>query len=266
MAKFENFRYPNSELDVQETSNTSGKFYFYDCRFNNALNVTGNNPVQQYEAQSCHFFSTNTIQGATVNYIGCSLAGLTVTSSSAGGASTSVTLNASDTYGNISITQTCNTMSAAFYNSAFTSGCTLTTSGTVGLTVDCSSLPIKADQTLSGGTTITYVSDATALAYTPTTSGNWPSAPATVQAALDDIAAGNVFVAQQKIVYVGKHGSDSNSGLSLQLACLTFNHASSVANGIVSNCISHCMHYMFRRWQLFRNWFYFANLCIYKCP
>ena len=128
----------------------------------------------------------------------------------------------SDTYGNISATQTSNTMSLAFYNSAFTSGCTLTTSGTVGLTVDCSSLPIKADQTLSGGTTITYVSDATAIAYTPTTSSDWPAVPTTVQAALDNVAADERSTMSTSYqFYVSKQGNDTTGNGSMQHPYLT---------------------------------------------
>jgi hypothetical protein len=108
-------------------------------------------------------------------------------------------------------------MTASLNNTAFYSGTALTTTGTVSIGCDSSSLPIKSLQSLSGGTTITYVSDATAVAYTPTTSANWPSVPTTVQTALDNLASttnaliSQAFIASATQPYLSYATGDSNT-------------------------------------------------------
>jgi len=68
-------------------------------------------------------------------------------------------------------------------------------SGTLTTSADAISIPTKGNVTLVGGAAITYFSDATGEGYTPTTPGNWPIVPATVQAALDELAAAGMVTA-----------------------------------------------------------------------
>lgn len=72
-------------------------------------------------------------------------------------------------------------------NCAYNAGVALTTSGTN--TIDSfRGLPTTANRTLSGGTTVVNIDDATVTAYTPATSGNWSSVPTNVSTALDGVA------------------------------------------------------------------------------
>lgn len=59
------------------------------------------------------------------------------------------------------------------------------------------SWPLRAAVTLVGGPTLTRLSDANAEAYSPTTPGNWPVVPTTVQEALDELAGGGAAVPRQ---------------------------------------------------------------------
>ena len=75
-----------------------------------------------------------------------------------------------------------------FNNIAYSTNGTLTTSGT--LTINSyRGLPPASKKTLSGGTTVTNLDDATILPYTPAVSGNWANQPTSVQTALDELAA-----------------------------------------------------------------------------
>ena len=66
---------------------------------------------------------------------------------------------------------------------------TLVTTGTVALEVDGISMPLRTNQSLSGGTTVTYTSDTMDIGYSPVTPANWPIVPATAQQGLDDLAS-----------------------------------------------------------------------------
>lgn len=54
---------------------------------------------------------------------------------------------------------------------------------------DVASYPLHANVAITGTPTVTFSNDAYGLEYTPTTSGNWSPVPASVQAALDTLAA-----------------------------------------------------------------------------
>lgn len=56
------------------------------------------------------------------------------------------------------------------------------------------SWPLRASVTLTGGPTLTRLSDANAEGYSPLVPGNWPVVPVTVQEALDYLAAGGAVV------------------------------------------------------------------------
>ncbi len=103
--------------------------------------------------------------------------------------------------------------SGSFANPIQMTACTIT--GTLGitgtgatLTADAISLPLKAQITLSTGGAITRTTDVNALAYSPTTAGNWNSAPTTDQAALDTLATSGVVKSQtQNLVLASPNGS-----------------------------------------------------------
>lgn len=59
---------------------------------------------------------------------------------------------------------------------------------------DAVSWPLRANVTLTAGPTLTRLSDANADGYSPSTPGNWPAVPTTVQEALDDLAAGGAVI------------------------------------------------------------------------
>lgn len=73
-------------------------------------------------------------------------------------------------------------------NASYVGGATFTTTGTV--TVDSyNGLPPPAQRTLSGGTTVNNLNNATNVPYTPTTPGDWGVVPTEVGGALDYLAA-----------------------------------------------------------------------------
>lgn len=73
-------------------------------------------------------------------------------------------------------------------NVSYPGGGAITTLNTVSIN-SYRGLPAKSARTLSGGTTINNIDRPSALAYTPTTSGNWSIVPTDVQEALDNLAA-----------------------------------------------------------------------------
>lgn len=73
-------------------------------------------------------------------------------------------------------------------NIAYGNGATITTVGTVGLT-SFRGLPPVAQRTLSGGTTVTFVDQASIQHYSPTTPADWSATPSDLQQALDTLAA-----------------------------------------------------------------------------
>ncbi len=111
--------------------------------------------------------------------------GSNVTLSTSGSFANPVQMTACTTTGTLSVTGT---------------GCTLT--------ADAISLPLKAQISTATGGVITRITDVNASAYTPTTSGNWNSAPTTGQAGLDTLATSGVVKSQtQNIVLASPNGS-----------------------------------------------------------
>lgn len=70
---------------------------------------------------------------------------------------------------------------------------------------DAVSWPLRANVTLTGGPTLTRLSDANAVAFSPLVPGNWPVVPTTVQEGLDDIQAGGPAsqISRAHITYTG---------------------------------------------------------------
>lgn len=64
-----------------------------------------------------------------------------------------------------------------------------TAPGSLAVSADAISLPIRSQITISGTVALTRLNDAFGEAYTPSTPGNWPTQPTTVQSALDILAA-----------------------------------------------------------------------------
>jgi len=62
------------------------------------------------------------------------------------------------------------------------------------------SLPLNSDIT---GSAITRISDAYGVKFTPTTSADWPSVPATVQEALDDLGVGSYSTSTHNTTWSG---------------------------------------------------------------
>lgn len=69
-----------------------------------------------------------------------------------------------------------------------------TAPGTVAVSADTASLPVRSAVTYTGlasDTNLTWLSDAAGVGYTPTTPANWPAGTNTVQKALDALGSGS---------------------------------------------------------------------------
>lgn len=87
---------------------------------------------------------------------------------------------------------------------------TLTISGTgANVTADAVSIPLASSVTVSGGGSLVRKSDATALAYVPTTSSNWNTVPSLTQAALDTLATSGVVKFQSQNLVLGSPNGSS---------------------------------------------------------
>jgi len=95
-----------------------------------------------------------------------------------------INLNAAVLDSGIAITSSDSTL----VNVGYGNGVGVTTTGTMTIT-SYKGLPAKSVRSLSGGTTVVNVDNASAVPYTPTTSGDWSTQPTDVLGALDILAS-----------------------------------------------------------------------------
>lgn len=95
-----------------------------------------------------------------------------------------INLNAAVLDSGIAITSSNSTL----VNVGYGNGVGVTTTGTMTIT-SYKGLPAKSVRSLSGGTTVVNVDNASAVPYTPTTSGDWSTQPTDVLGALDILAS-----------------------------------------------------------------------------
>lgn len=175
-------------LNFTSAPSLYGKFYFENCNMDNALVMTAQGPVNQVIIINGLWFGGITSNGGTILTQGLSLQSGAITLNSS---STSLNYGAygGANNGNLVVSFTTGVaVTAALYDSPVLGTVSVTGASAI-LQTTSSSLPIKANVTVSGGGSIQLLSDAFGLGYTPTTSANWGITPPTqTQAALDQLA------------------------------------------------------------------------------
>lgn len=191
------------------------------CVINGALNVTGNTGQQNavYADNNCALLGTMTVTAGGLLQVvtGSVSAAVNVTDSAliiysaqilgtvtlTGTAAASTANIYQSFYQTISVVNS--GASAALYLSACTPGlssslgdATLSASGaSASISADAVSLPsLSSGVTLSGGATLTKITDAYGVHYTPGVSGNWSSPPTATNTALDFLAVSGIAKTQ----------------------------------------------------------------------
>lgn len=176
-------------LDFTLQSSQYGKFYFWNCNVNNTLNITAQGPINQVICQDGLWFggvSTNggqlvfnAIMGQAGNIILTTSPTTLVFSAFCGALNGNLIMN---DVGGVTAT-------AYLFDFPILGNITLN-GANVSLFATNSSLPLKANVTIAGGATLTRLTDAASLEYSPTTPSDWAlPLPSTVQEALDRLAS-----------------------------------------------------------------------------
>jgi hypothetical protein len=175
-------------LDYTAPASPYGKFYFYNCTVNNTVVVTAQSPVNQMSAFGGFWFGGVTVVGGNVSIVGAV---------NEGGA---YAINSCSTTGQLALVGGVNYGNLA---AAYTTGVGVTLSvydcpqlGTVSvsgaqatLAATNSSMPTNANVSVSGGATLTLLTDCYSTSYTPGNSANWATQPTKLQSALDRMAS-----------------------------------------------------------------------------
>lgn len=181
-------------LDFAGVGGSAGSnFMFDDVTVTGSFTHTGRgvNGGDFVYAQNCFVFGTTTLTGSQLQSFNSNYASNVVIATSAT-VGTDVDIIGGQVSGNFSFTQS-NAQTANLTTTGVAYFGTFATVGTVGLTTD-DNLP--SGYSLSGGTTRINTKNAHALAFVPSTSGNWNSVPALVGSALDNIGATGILKTQ----------------------------------------------------------------------
>lgn len=170
-----------------QTSNF-GKFFFWNCNMNNTLVITAQNPINQVIIQEGLWFGGITTDGGQLVLNGVS------------GQSGNITLNSSTTAltfstyggaqnGNLSLNYTLGPGITAILFDTPINGNVSVSGAAAALSATNSSLPIQANISIAGGGSLTRLTDAFSLAYTPAVPAQWAGNPTSLQNAIDRMAA-----------------------------------------------------------------------------
>lgn len=183
-------------FDFTVQSATSGKLYFYGCRFNNTVTTIGFNSINQIDFEYSLFFNSYTQTGITSTFEACSLYGGTITANSSTITSnpTNITFYSGGTSGNLVGTYTSTNPVAVTLVGFGVMGSISISGSQCTLSATSDSIPIGG-VTLASGATLSYLNDTHSLQYTATTPSKWASPSVmSLQSAIDRIAAvvGNI--------------------------------------------------------------------------
>jgi hypothetical protein len=182
------------------------------------------------EVFSCIIFGTTLIDACNNNAASSSFISATTLSATNGPSSsqyqscffdTGLTIGAAGTYANFE----------EFSGSQITGGnLTINDSASlITLKTDVASYPLHANVTITGTPSITFLNDAYALAYTPTTPANWAVVPTSAQQAFDYLASGGV-----KTVGALDAGTINANVLSIIGSAIYIQSASATEPGVVN--------------------------------
>jgi hypothetical protein len=169
-----------------QTSNF-GKFFCWNCNMNNTLVITAQNPINQVIIQGGLWFGGITTDGGQLVLIATS------------GQSGNITLNSSATAltfsafggaqnGNLSLNYTAGPGITAVLFDFPVNGTVVVSGALAALNATNSSLPVQANVSIVGGS-LTRLTDAFSLAYTPAVPAQWAGSPSSLQNAIDRMAA-----------------------------------------------------------------------------
>jgi hypothetical protein len=169
-----------------QTSNF-GKFFCWNCNMNNTLVITAQNPINQVIIQGGLWFGGITTDGGQLVLIATS------------GQSGNITLNSSTTAlafsafggaqnGNLSLNYTAGPGITAVLFDFPVNGNVVVSGALAALSATNSSLPAQANISIAGGS-LTRLTDAFSLAYTPAVPAQWAGSPSSLQNAIDRMAA-----------------------------------------------------------------------------
>lgn len=181
-----NFSIGAFTLDYLAAGSQYGKFYFYSCNINNLLQVTGANPINQLIIEDGLMFGGIVASSVNILWQGVSGQGGTITLNSSTGAC-SFSGYGGGTIGSLIINHTSDIApQAVLLDCPVVNSITIVGPGAV-LYATNSSLPPRGQITIIGGGTLTRLTDAFSLQYTPNAT-YWPTPPDNVADAIDQIA------------------------------------------------------------------------------
>jgi hypothetical protein len=174
-------------FDFTAQSSAEGKLFFLTTRFNNKPVFTAFNSINQVLIQNTILFAGYTQTGINLLLIDADFVnGGLITINSSTLSNTSAEAVGGGTDGDFTVSAL--TASVNVFLFGFTIVGTLTVDGACTVTATVNSIPIN--HSFTGGSTLVFINDATALAYTPINLVNWHVPfPTTVQEALDQLAS-----------------------------------------------------------------------------
>jgi len=175
-------------IDFSIRDSRYGKFYIANCWCNNVVAITGCSAQNQLHIDDGMFFDGFNITGVNCTFNGTSTQGGTVSVIARADYPTLLSAMRGSLQSNFIMSMVSGDVApmAQLIGCPVTGNLTLT--GLVQLFVTVDSLPQRSQVSLSGGATITCMSDACALAYVPSNVTQWQTLPITVQEALDRIS------------------------------------------------------------------------------
>jgi hypothetical protein len=177
-------------VDFNAVSSVEGKFSFYMCLMTVTPTFVAFSSLNQVLFQACEIVNGFIQTGIDLRLIASSIGnGASITVNSSNLSNTKISAYGSGSQGgNVSMFHSAPHSPIDALFSSFTLSGALSTVGSVNLTVSASSLP--SFRILSPSTVVTYINDATALAYAPFVPANWiVPVPSVLQDAIDALAA-----------------------------------------------------------------------------
>lgn len=165
-----------------------GKFYFWNCNVNNNLTMIGINIINQVIYTTGFLFGGMTISGVNVTTDGISGQTGTFLINSAP-TQGSLTCFGGGTFGNLTLNYTVGAPISATLIDQPVLGAINISGAQASLSATDSSLPVQSQITLSGGATLTRLTDAYSMAYTPTNPAQWATLPTSLTNAIDRLAS-----------------------------------------------------------------------------
>lgn len=177
------------DIDFTIPQSLYGKMYFWNCNFNQRLSMIGYHPVNQISAFGGQWF--NGIANSGVNFTISSIelfSGDIMLTSNTAAATIFGGFNGAS-QGNLVITYTTGPGIDAELYDFYVNGINAIGSS-VTISATSSSLPLNINISIAGGASLTYLSDAFGLGYSPSIPSHWTSpAPVNVMSALDRISS-----------------------------------------------------------------------------